>query len=140
MLEIRCDGQPCALQCALKAADIGHLALPGELHRTWVHRLQDEWHAQGDLERKAGMPISALMDREKSGNITSSQVGSPYHAGTPHPKACLLCCAGSSWQHASFPMHVSSPPLPRPESWSTKAGTPNNRILVMHSVQNEFAF
>ena len=62
------------MQCALKAADIGHLALPNAVHNLWVLRLQDEWFAQGDLERKANMPISALMDRQKASNLSSSQV------------------------------------------------------------------
>ncbi|KAK9812325.1 hypothetical protein WJX73_002529 [Symbiochloris irregularis] len=64
-----------AMQIALKAADIGHLALPRALHCTWVERLQNEFFAQGDREREAGLAISPLMDRNKSGTVASSQVG-----------------------------------------------------------------
>ncbi|KAK9804991.1 hypothetical protein WJX73_009166 [Symbiochloris irregularis] len=64
-----------AAQCVLKGADIGHLALPYRCHDQWVQRLQAEWFSQGDRERSSGMPISAMMDREKPGNLASSQVG-----------------------------------------------------------------
>ena len=61
-------------QCALKCADLGHLALPEELHRDWVSRLEEEFFLQGDQERKAGLPISPLMDRTKANSLFSSQV------------------------------------------------------------------
>lgn len=63
-----------ALQMALKAADIGHLALPWRCHLVWVERLEMEFFAQGDLERALGLPISFLMDREKPG-VTQTQLG-----------------------------------------------------------------
>ena len=61
-------------QIALKAADIGHVALPEHLHRLWVGRLQEEFFAQGDRERAAGMPISAMMNRHKAGKLADLQV------------------------------------------------------------------
>ena len=69
------------LQVALKCADIAHLALPVDLHRTWVQRLQDEFFLQGDREREAGMAVSALMDRNKATQLSSSQVGQAVHLG-----------------------------------------------------------
>ena len=54
-------------------ADLGHLASPWEVHRQWVTRLEEEMFLQGDKERAAGMPVSPLMDRHKTG-ITKSQV------------------------------------------------------------------
>lgn len=58
---------------ALKCADLGHLALPSELHKMWVTRLQDEFYAQGDQERKLNLSVSALMERGKA-SLCSSQV------------------------------------------------------------------
>ena len=62
------------MQLALKCADVGHLVLPPRLHKAWVDRLQYEYFMQGDKEREAGLPVSALMDREKASKLSSSQV------------------------------------------------------------------
>eukprot|EP00931_Biecheleriopsis_adriatica_P023525 TRINITY_DN14841_c0_g1_i2.p1 TRINITY_DN14841_c0_g1~~TRINITY_DN14841_c0_g1_i2.p1 ORF type:complete len:747 (+),score=176.93 TRINITY_DN14841_c0_g1_i2:35-2275(+) len=62
------------LQMAMKCADLGHLALPWELHNVWVERLEMEFFAQGDQEKAAGLPVSFLMDRSKPG-ASASQVG-----------------------------------------------------------------
>lgn len=67
-------GDCLSLQVALKAADIGHLALPIDLHRQWVGRLQDEFFLLGDRERELGLAISPLMDRNKASTISNSQV------------------------------------------------------------------
>ena len=61
-------------QVALKCADVGHLALPTRVHKVWVDRLQQEFFLQGDREREAGLPVSALMDRHKASKLSSSQV------------------------------------------------------------------
>jgi hypothetical protein len=64
-----------SLQMALKAADLGHLALPWNMHFTWVSNLQNEFFVQGDKERELGFEsISFLMDRNKPG-VMQSQVG-----------------------------------------------------------------
>lgn len=76
------------MQIALKAADIGHLALPRALHCTWVERLQNEFFAQGDREREAGMSISPLMDRNKSGTVASSQVTTCHIIACHLPPSC----------------------------------------------------
>eukprot|EP00931_Biecheleriopsis_adriatica_P023524 TRINITY_DN14841_c0_g1_i1.p1 TRINITY_DN14841_c0_g1~~TRINITY_DN14841_c0_g1_i1.p1 ORF type:complete len:747 (+),score=193.08 TRINITY_DN14841_c0_g1_i1:50-2290(+) len=62
------------LQMAMKCADLGHLALPWELHNVWVERLEIEFFAQGDREKDAGLPVSFLMDRNRPG-VSESQVG-----------------------------------------------------------------
>ena len=59
---------------SLKCADLGHLASPKEVHKKWVKRLEEEIFRQGDAERKAGLPVSPLMDRNKGG-ISKSQEG-----------------------------------------------------------------
>jgi hypothetical protein len=56
---------------ALKCADLGHTCASPPVHRRWVAGLQEEFFAQGDRERAAGLPISPLMDRAKAGIIKS---------------------------------------------------------------------
>jgi hypothetical protein len=63
-----------ALTMTLKAADIGHLALPWELHVAWVKRLELEFFHQGDLEKALGLPVTFLMDRAKPG-LSETQAG-----------------------------------------------------------------
>ena len=65
-----------ALQVVIKAADLGHLALPWDQHLTWVKRLEEEFFAQGDMEKQLlpDSPVSFLMDREKPG-VTKTQLG-----------------------------------------------------------------
>ena len=52
---------------ALKVADLGHNALPFDLHWKWLRRLEDEFFAQGDLEKQNSLEVSPLMDRDKPG-------------------------------------------------------------------------
>merc|ERR1712080_482993 len=63
-----------ALQIALKCADLGHLATEWSEHCQWVQRLELEFFAQGDRERREGLEISFLMDRE-TGGVSESQTG-----------------------------------------------------------------
>jgi hypothetical protein len=65
-------GMEMAIQMALKTADIGHCAMRLGSHIYWVAKLEVEFFRQGDLERKAGHPISPLMDREKTGTTHPS--------------------------------------------------------------------
>jgi cAMP-specific phosphodiesterase 4 len=80
----RCEADAVlALQVALKAADVGHLALPWPLHRAWVARLEVEFFAQGDAERGLGLaPLSALCDRAKPG-AGAGQAGFFAHVAAP---------------------------------------------------------
>jgi len=64
------------LQISMKVADLGHCALPLELHKAWTEALEEEFFRQGDMERELGMPISPLMDRFKPGaTAPSNQIG-----------------------------------------------------------------
>merc|ERR1712151_430099 len=72
-----------SLQVALKCADIGHLALGWTSHMRWVQRLEREFFAQGDREKKLHMPeVSFLMDRDKPG-VSETQVGFFKHVALP---------------------------------------------------------
>jgi hypothetical protein len=63
-----------ALQLVLKAADLGHLALPWGQHLGWVELLEEEFFQQGDAEKALGHPTSFLCDRTAPG-VTQSQEG-----------------------------------------------------------------
>jgi len=54
-------------RCYLKAADLGHAALPWEMHERWALRLLTEFYEQGDEERTLGLPVSPMCER--SGNV-----------------------------------------------------------------------
>jgi hypothetical protein len=61
---------------ALKVADLGHNALPLDVHLQWLRRLEEEFFAQGDLEKKNDLEVSPLMDRCKPGACDpSNQMG-----------------------------------------------------------------
>jgi len=53
--------------CYLKAADLGHAALPFDMHERWAFRLLNEFYEQGDEERQLGIPVSPMCER--SGNV-----------------------------------------------------------------------
>jgi len=62
-------------QMCLKGGDIGHSALPWDSHVRWSQRISEEFFSQGDEERKLGLPISALCDRNTVGHLGKSQRG-----------------------------------------------------------------
>lgn len=64
-----------ALTVAIKGADLGHSLKPWPLHLQWSRSVTDEFFALGDLERAAGVPISALCDREKDVDLGKNQIG-----------------------------------------------------------------
>ena len=67
------------LKIAMKVADLGHLRAPRDVHLRWVAGLCEEFYAQGDAERRLGMPVNDLMSRERAatapGALAESQVG-----------------------------------------------------------------
>ncbi|KAJ9516143.1 hypothetical protein QJQ45_024571 [Haematococcus lacustris] len=71
-----------SLQVALKCADIGMIAEGQEVNMRWVQCLEQEFFAQGDKEKAAGLTVSPLMDRDKPG-VSKSQVAFYDFVGTP---------------------------------------------------------
>lgn len=67
-------------QVCLKCCDLGHVSSPQAVHLQWVDLLEEEYFKQGDKEKKLGLPVSPLMDRDKEG-IAKSQVSH----GLPQP-------------------------------------------------------
>lgn len=50
-------------QCYIKSADLGHAALPWEMHEQWALLLLKEFYRQGDEERNLQVPLSPMCDR-----------------------------------------------------------------------------
>jgi len=63
-----------ALKIAIKCADIAHGAKLLEIHKKWTGLVTKEFFSQGDKERKMGLPVSQLCDRETI-VIANSQKG-----------------------------------------------------------------
>eukprot|EP00727_Mastigamoeba_balamuthi_P012804 m51a1_g8146 putative 3 5 -cyclic nucleotide phosphodiesterase (645) ;mRNA; f:37014-39376 len=53
------------LKLLLVLADVSFVCKSYSLYKTWAGRMQEEWFAQGDLEREHGMPVSSGMDRNE---------------------------------------------------------------------------
>mmetsp|Transcript_34547 Transcript_34547/g.99139 ORF Transcript_34547/g.99139 Transcript_34547/m.99139 type:complete len:860 (+) Transcript_34547:184-2763(+) len=67
------DQQMC-LGMMFRAADIGHSAKEWTLHQEWSRRVVEEFHAQGDEEKRRGLQVSPLCERENF-QLASSQIG-----------------------------------------------------------------
>jgi hypothetical protein len=63
-----------ALCMLFKAADIGHSAKGWDLHQEWSSRVVQEFHEQGDEEKRRGLPVSPLCERDGF-VLATSQVG-----------------------------------------------------------------
>lgn len=82
------DVQQDYINFVLHAIDIGHAAKPFELEIKWAELVSKEFHNQGDIEKKLGLPVSFLCDRATA-NIPASQVG--FISGIVLPTFQLVC-------------------------------------------------
>nr|CAH8859935.1 unnamed protein product [Trichobilharzia regenti] len=62
------------LECVIHAADLSNPTKPLEIYQQWVSRIMEEMFRQGDQERKFGIEISPMCDRETA-CIYSTQIG-----------------------------------------------------------------
>merc|ERR1719282_1082607 len=62
------------LNALLHGADVGNPMKPWDLCHRYAYLCLDEFFAQGDLEKAAGIPVQMLNDRDKV-NKPNSQVG-----------------------------------------------------------------
>jgi hypothetical protein len=66
----------------IKSADIGNIMKPFAVSARWADRLLEEFFAQGDAERAAGVPVTPFMDRALVSK-GKSQVGFIGFMGLP---------------------------------------------------------
>merc|ERR1712100_1009429 len=57
-----------------RSADVGHSAKAWKLHEEWSRRVVMEFHDQGDEEKRLGLKVSPLCEREGF-VLCTSQVG-----------------------------------------------------------------
>jgi hypothetical protein len=62
------------MQMMIKCADVSHPARSLPVHEEWSARISEEFYRQGDTERRLGLSISPLCDREAH-NLAKSQTG-----------------------------------------------------------------
>lgn len=70
------------LGVVLHAADVSNPAKAWHLSRAWADRIVEEFFAQGDQERAAGIPVGLFCDREKPIPLPAFQVSSPQSFAT----------------------------------------------------------
>ena len=68
------DEQQMLFNYLIHAADLGHNCKKFEISLQWVEVLCEEFWKQGDMEKKKGIPISFLCDRDKI-DVPTSQIG-----------------------------------------------------------------
>lgn len=67
------EEQQVLLNYLMHSADLGHNCKKYEISKKWVHLLCEEFWLQGDQEKKLGIPVSFLCDRDKI-DVPASQV------------------------------------------------------------------
>jgi len=62
------------MDCLLHSSDVSNPAKVWEVASGWAHRVLEEFFAQGDEEKRLGIPVQFLNDRDKL-NRPNSQIG-----------------------------------------------------------------
>ena len=67
------DEQQEILNFLIHTCDIGHGAKPFALSLQWTNNIMEEFWNQGDLEKRKGLPVSFLCDRDKA-DVPKNQI------------------------------------------------------------------
>ncbi|KAL3938873.1 MAG: hypothetical protein SGBAC_006296 [Bacillariaceae sp.] len=78
------------LHFLLHLADISNPAKPGPMFEAWTDRCLEEFFTQGDEEKKMGLPVSPLCDREST-DRAESQIGFIQYVVMPAFKVMSKC-------------------------------------------------
>jgi len=62
------------LQMVLHAADLSNTLKPWDIYTKWTSRVMEEFYAQGDRERRLGLPVSYAFDRTNPVPMTKFQL------------------------------------------------------------------
>jgi len=85
------------LTFALHAADISNPCKPRKIMMDWTQRVNLEFWAQGDEERRLNLPISRMCDRQQGvGSIPTGQFLFIKHVVEPHMSALVKLCPEAS--------------------------------------------
>jgi hypothetical protein len=68
------ENQQLIVGMIVHASDISNPAKPADINNKWVNLVFVEFFNQGDIEKKKGLSVSLLCDRETT-NINKSQIG-----------------------------------------------------------------
>ena len=68
------DVQQSMLNMCLHTADISNPAKPEEISNKWTYRVYEEFFRQGELEKKLGLSVSLLCDRDTT-NVNKAMIG-----------------------------------------------------------------
>merc|ERR1719199_241292 len=74
VIEVLQGNTQLAINAILHGSDVGNPMKPWELAHRLANLCVDEFFAQGDLEKAAGIPVQMLNDRDKV-NRPNSQIG-----------------------------------------------------------------
>ena len=68
------DAQQCILNMGLHTADISNPAKPAKISEKWTDKVYEEFFRQGDTEKKLGIQVSLMCDRETT-SINKAMIG-----------------------------------------------------------------
>lgn len=67
------ESQQFLIDVSLHSCDLGNPARPFEICKEWTYLLMDELWNQGDVEKRVGLPVSFLCDRNKVNVLQAQQ-------------------------------------------------------------------
>jgi hypothetical protein len=134
----------------IRAADISHSAKAWQLHMDWSRRITEEFHDQGDLELKTGLPVGPFNSREGF-VMSTSQIGflqfvaiplwvevarldQPQHRGSGFKAVHDIAQSNlKNWQRMPTPGQVRQSPTPPPSLVGVVAESPSNPPPIIGS-------
>jgi hypothetical protein len=134
----------------IRAADISHSAKAWQLHMDWSRRITEEFHTQGDLELKTGLPVGPINSREGF-VMSTSQIGflqfvaiplwvevarldQPQHRGSGFKAVHDIAQSNlKNWQRMPTPGQVRQSPTPPPSLVGVVAESPSNPPPIIGS-------
>lgn len=120
----------------IKAGDIGHSALPWDLHERWSILCTREFYEQGDEERNQGFQVTPLFDRGNVNDIGKSQKGFLEFVCLPLFEALSDAEVAASTSEPPSPLTPESAPLwRRKPSWGSHKQDGSDQRLERNCLQ-----
>ena len=80
-----------AMLMLLKAADISNITKDFDISRKWGICVMEEFYRQGDVERKVGVDVTPMFDREKKVELAKGQIDFINFVGKPYFDVVRKC-------------------------------------------------